>query len=460
MNVLKASIVFIVAALTIACDSSSSSRPLQQAPQPVFGIYEVIHASSDAPLVNATVDGNETVTDLDFAQGAVRRAEVGTVSLEVLGQVAGAGTPTVIGPADLTIAENVRVTAIAIGPVAAIEPLVLTQDVSALIPGETQVRVVHAASDAPMVDVYVSAPGTDITTEAPLGTFEFRGVLGPVSVPAGMYQLTVTVAGDPTMIVFQNDAELPPDQDVIVAAANNTGPGDAPITLVVSAVDPTNLNTTGINTANLLDADTPSLVRVVHASPDAPPVDVIANDDFGMPAVAALSFPDFTDYLTLTPGPINVKVVPTGTMAPVVIDEDLTLDAGVSYTVIATDVLASIVPTVLVDDLRRVATEARVRIFHGSPTAGEVDIYVVAPGTDITDETPAFTAVPLGADTGYVPLAAGDYDVIVTPTGTKDAAIGPATITVAAGGIYTAAARDEIGGGTPLGLILYDDFDI
>jgi len=44
------------------------------------------------------------------------------------------------------------------------------------------------------------------------------------------------------------------------------------------------------------------------------------------------------------------------------------------------------------------------------------------------------------------------------PTGTKTPAIGPAAISVAGGGIYTAIARDAAGGGAPLGLILIDDF--
>ncbi len=124
----------------------------------------------------------------------------------------------------------------------------------------------------------------------------------------------------------------------------------------------------------------------------------------------------------------------------------------------AVDLLANIQPLVLVDDNRRIATEARVRIVHASPSAGNVDIYVTAPGDGIDAIDPAFADVPFLAETGYVSLAAGSYDVTVTPTGTKTAAIGPATIAVDAGGIYTAAARDEIGSGTPLGLILLDDF--
>ena len=124
----------------------------------------------------------------------------------------------------------------------------------------------------------------------------------------------------------------------------------------------------------------------------------------------------------------------------------------------AIDELANIQPLVLVDQPRRIATEARLRIIHASALAGEVDLYLVAPGTDITDIEPNFSAVPLGADTGYLSLAEGDYDVIVTPTGDKTPAIGPALVSLEAGKTYSAAARDETGLALPLGLILFDDF--
>jgi hypothetical protein len=174
--------------------------------------------------------------------------------------------------------------------------------------------------------------------------------------------------------------------------------------------------------------------------------------------VVDLAFPEFTGYVEPPAGDLNVKVVPTGLDAPAVIDADVTLDAGVSYTVLAVGELAAIEPLVLVDDTRRIATEARARIVHASPSAGPVDIYVTAPGAGIDTATPAFANVAFKAETGYVPLAAGSYDVTVTPTGSKVAAIGPVTLDLAAGNIYTAVARDEFGGGLPPGLILLDDF--
>ena len=73
---------------------------------------------------------------------------------------------------------------------------------------------------------------------------------------------------------------------------------------------------------------------------------------------------------------------------------------------------------------------------------------------------PAFTNVPFKAETGYVDLVASTYEVSVTPTGSKTAAIGPLTITVANGGVYTVAARDAVGGGVPLSVIALDDFNM
>ena len=137
---------------------------------------------------------------------------------------------------------------------------------------------------------------------------------------------------------------------------------------------------------------------------------------------------------------------------------DLTFEPGVRYSVLAVNELAAIEALILDDDSRNVATNAKVRIVHASPTAADVDIYVTAVGADINNEAPTLENIPFKANTGFLALPAGDYDVTVTPTGTKTAAIGPATISIADGGIYTAIARDPLPGEAALGLIALDDF--
>ena len=188
-------------------------------------------------------------------------------------------------------------------------------------------------------------------------------------------------------------------------------------------------------------------------------MDVYANQ---AELLADVSFPAVTGILDVPPATYTVEVSPAGQYPGVVAigPADIELGAETTTDVLAVNFLASIEPLVLSDDRRVVATNAKVRIIHASPTAGNVDIYVTAPGTDITTEMPLLADFPFKENTGYVALAAGDYEVSVTPAGDNTTiAIGPAPLTVENGGVYTAIARDPLPGASDFGLILLDDTD-
>ena len=76
-------------------------------------------------------------------------------------------------------------------------------------------------------------------------------------------------------------------------------------------------------------------VRVVHLSPDAPAVDVYANET--AVGVNDVSFPAGSAYLTVPAGDYTFEVAPAGTSYDDVVPVSLTatLEAGVSYTAIA-----------------------------------------------------------------------------------------------------------------------------
>lgn len=178
-------------------------------------------------------------------------------------------------------------------------------------------------------------------------------------------------------------------------------------------------------------------VRVVHASPDAPAVDVWVNDAV---AFSNIPFKKITSYAELAAGSYNVKVVPTGQTEPVVIEADLDLEAGTDYTVAAVGQLATIEPIVLVDDNTTPASGmAHVRFVHASPDAPNVDIKV-------KDGPVLFENVPFKQAFPYVPVDAGTYNLEVRIHDSGALALEVPGLSLAERSVYTVFAMGLAGG--------------
>jgi LPXTG-motif cell wall-anchored protein len=178
-------------------------------------------------------------------------------------------------------------------------------------------------------------------------------------------------------------------------------------------------------------------VRVVHASPDAPAVDVWVND---AKAISDVAYKEITAYAPLDAGTYNVKVVPAGATEPVVIEADLDLAADTDYTVVAVNVLESIEPLVLVDNnTTPAAGKAHVRFVHASPDAPSVDVAVA--GGPVLFSDVAFKGVG-----DYLPVDAGTYDLEVRLAGTDTVALSVSGVALADQTVYTVFAMGLAGG--------------
>ena len=449
----KLSLALIAFALT-ACDSDSTT--FVSTPPPETFDLQILHASPDAPAVDVVVNGSAALENVDYKVGSGRlELDVGTYSVAVEGILPGGNTP-VIGPVDLTFDADTIYSVVAVNDVANIEPVIVTQPRTAVSASSARLHVLHAAAAAPQVDVYVTAPDADLAASPTVGSFAFKETIGPAEVAAGEYQIRVTLAGDPDSVVYDSGTRTLNDgDDLFIAAVPTAAPAStftaSPISLVIL---------TGTDSVEYLDAGANAALRAFHASPDAPDVDIVVNDNFAAPLVEDFTFSQVAGYVPVGPASYNVKVVPANPQNAV-IKRDVTLAAGEVYDVLAVGLLASIEPLILNDDPRVVNTHAKVRIIHASPAAQNVDIYVAAPGTDISTITPAFEDIPFKGSTGYVGLPADadgeTYEVTVVATGTTTPAIGPAEFTFFNGDVVTVVARDAAGGGAPLDVIVTND---
>jgi hypothetical protein len=166
----------------------------------------------------------------------------------------------------------------------------------------------------------------------------------------------------------------------------------------------------------------------------------------GETVLTDVPFTAVSDYLTLAAGTHQVQVTSTGSTDPV-IDAELTLDAGTSYTVAATGLLADITATVLVDDRAPAAGQAKLRVFHASPSApASVDVAV-------TDGPVLVEGLAYPEATDYLTVDAGTYALEIRAAGDTAAALS-LEATLEAGQNYTAIAMDDPDGDSGVQVIV------
>ena len=197
-------------------------------------------------------------------------------------------------------------------------------------------------------------------------------------------------------------------------------------------------------------------VRVLHASPDAPAVDVYLDDAI-VDALTNVPFGTISDYLQIPAGDHNVKVYATGTTADPVIDADVTVAAGKAYTVAATGALADITAQVLEDEPAPIASAAKVRVVHFSADAPAVDIATAGSGVDEA----VVKALAYPDATGYLELPGGTYDLEVRLAGETTVALPLADVTIEDGRAYSvfavgSAASPAVGGNALQAVVAVD----
>lgn len=170
-----------------------------------------------------------------------------------------------------------------------------------------------------------------------------------------------------------------------------------------------------------------SLVRVFHAAPQAPNVDVYVNDQM---VFSNLAFGDFTRYVYLDEGEYNVSVYLAGQKDRPVINQMVDVPSQQIFTVAATGNLDNLGLLVIPDKVSKSPSQnySSVRVIHLSPNAPGVDILV--------DGDTLFEDISFGEGTDYVDLNPGTYNVNVVLNSDKSVVL-PLKVTLNPDKIYT-----------------------
>ncbi|MFL5588180.1 MAG: DUF4397 domain-containing protein [Ktedonobacteraceae bacterium] len=148
----------------------------------------------------------------------------------------------------------------------------------------------------------------------------------------------------------------------------------------------------------------PSFVRIIHASPDVGTADVFLD---GSKLLSSFQFGAITDYASIPAGPHKVQIALVGKgINAAAITETLTVSPGTAYTVAAIGTNATgLSLKVFVDDNIIASGKTKVRVYQLSPTIGSID--VTAQGSTIASGVAYQQASP------YVTLPEGSvtFDV-------------------------------------------------
>lgn len=205
-------------------------------------------------------------------------------------------------------------------------------------------------------------------------------------------------------------------------------------------------NKLGYSCSNCTRArQTSSYVRILHASPDAPAVDIYVNNNL---VARDVTYQEFTQYIPLAGGLYNIKVYPRGTTTNPVIDTNVNIPPRSIFTIAATGMLANIDLTLVPEPpINKLPGEVYIRFVHLSPNAPNVDI-------TLPNGTKLFTDIEYKEIPSYIRVAPGTYELQARLTGTDTVVLRVPNVNLRLGNIYTVYAVGLVNGTPPLQVLI------
>jgi hypothetical protein len=190
----------------------------------------------------------------------------------------------------------------------------------------------------------------------------------------------------------------------------------------------------------------PAMVRVVHASPDAPNVDIYVN---GNRILKDFPYKDVSGYLSLPAGKYQIDIYPAGNMVSTVLSKKVTVEGGKSYTLAAAGPAGKLRLVTFEDKPSVPAGETKARFIHLSADAPAVDI-AVKKGDVI------FPNVSFRQATSYLGLSPMTVDLEVRVAGSSNTVLPLPGVKLEPNKAYTILAVGTAAGDPPLEALIIE----
>lgn len=379
-----------------------------------------VHVYSGGGPVDVYVDGNLTVQQLAFGT-ATEYATMPAGDRQIQIVATGEDPSAALIDTTISVEDGSAYNVLIGGQEDQLDARSYEVNIDDIDPGRARIRFVQAAPDTGNVDVELAAlsnieePGTVGNGTAgetddglePVSDLGFNDTSDYQTVIAGTYDMIVRETGTDEELITAPSIELASGNVYDVVVLGQLSSNNLTLLPLITPVSQPCGTLFGIGEA------TDSCARFIHTSPDAGSLDIYVN---GTMVVTAMSYGTVTEFSVMGTDEQQIQVVPSGQpVEDAWLDETFDPEAGIAYQF-------AILGIAQEDDnddndfrLHRDQLDltslppgqARVRVIHAVPDAGEVSPTLTG-GADVFDN------VSFDGATGYAAVDAGTYDLALT----------------------------------------------
>jgi hypothetical protein len=417
--------------------------------KPITTAYlRLVNTVPDSPVLLAGLDGT-TLTRVTFGQSTVlQQLATGKYAINVQYLDPTGKTVALINKEQLVLTENEQATVFIVGTLNDRHTHTIDELVPDITAGNAEVQVMQTVASQASLDVYLTDAAADLATSTKLTTVGYDQNSEIATIPAGTnYRLRVTAAGSTTVLYDSGVFSIPELNRLVFVVVDYFGPGGNGFRVVQ------------MNSQNVTlfpNEALPGAVRIANMIPDVPSVDMYVGGIAGTPAFAGVAFGTVSALQNFPAGTLDLAVTVAGDPSTVLYTGSVILTSGDTRTLVTTRAAGVVVARATIDLTRPVTGQGQLEIINASPTAGPVDLYLIAAGQALADTTPAPVDLPVLAFAGSVQVPA-TYDVAFTATTVKTALAGPSSLVIADGGIYSIYSIESPGGGAPYQIVFSTD---